>query len=243
VPFGHEEPEDDATSFGFIDELGFADGAGEGPGGDPHMWRIAALVAATCVVAVVAALLLLTQGGGGGNNRDVSLPIVTDGVSTPAAVGTSGFGYLPTPTQSGRPVRHPRTSAKPSWTRTTTHAAASATTSARPTRQPTTPHTTAPRSTSAAPSSTSAAPQPSVQLGRGARDFRCSPHCYSLAVTLTNLPGGHQIVCEAQTPGQPGIRVFGSYDSTQDASCSYNVRGDTVWVVVDSRYYSNKITW
>jgi hypothetical protein len=239
--------QDDPTSpddaeFGFMDE--FDDDQHAASERDPRAWRMAALAAATCLAAVAVAIVLLRLGGGGGTQRDVSLPIVTGGPSSPALISPP----VATPDQrSSIPaIKRLHTSARPTRARTT----AARTTSTHPRPGSTPPSTTARTSTAtppptSQPPSTPAAPQPGVLLAKGGRDFRCHSQCYFLAVTLTNLPGGHRIVCEAESPQHQRVRVFGSYDydSTQTPGCSYSRTGDLVWVVVDNRYRSNTVTW
>jgi hypothetical protein len=82
---------------------------------------------------------------------------------------------------------------------------------------------------------------PSVHLAKGLLDPRCGPHCYPLVVTLTGFVSGpHQVVCSASHSAD-----FAAYTTTATISsnCTYSHPNDTLYVVVDGRYYSNTVAW
>jgi hypothetical protein len=233
------EPTPDDVESGFWDDLGFAEGADVSTR-EARPWRMAALAAGTCLVAIVVAIILL-QVGGGGSNKDVGLPITTDGPSSPALI-TSPGPTNPTSTQRAHPITRPSTSARPTRSRTRT---STASTSQAPTTASSTAHPSQPPSSTPAPPSTSHVPQPSVFLAKGPRDYLCGPRCFFLQVTLTNLPGGHHVVCEARSRHAQTATAFSSYDTTSPTStvCSFDGQHDSVFVVVDDIYHSNTITW
>ena len=234
-----DEPSVDDSESGFWDDLGFAEGADVSTR-EARPWRMAALAAGTCLAAIVVAIILL-QFSGGSPHKNVSEPIVTGGPTSPALISS------PEPTNATtRPVVHPitrpSTSARPTRSRTRTSATS---TSPTPTPASSTPQTSQPPSTSHAPPSTSHAPTPSVFLAQGARDFRCGPQCFFLDVTLTNLPGGHHVVCEARARHAQSATIFASYDTTSATSsvCSFDGQHASVFVVVDDLYHSNTVIW
>jgi hypothetical protein len=218
-----DPPSAEDGEFGFIDDFGFAEGH-DASSPDPRTWRMAALAAGTCLVAVAAAIVLLRLGGGS-SNKEVSLPIVTGGPSSPVV---SSIASTPV-----HPTRHVHVAVRPRRTRTS----GARTTSAHLT-PPSSPHPTPPPSTRAV-RSTPAPPKPTVQLTRGTRDYRCGLNCAFLVVTLTNFAGGHHVSCRT------AAGEFQSYDTARPVSygCSHNGPGQLVWVVVDYRYRSNSVTW
>ena len=223
-----DEPDEPGSS-GFIDEFGFVEGGGDEPAVEARPLRLAVLVGIICVVALVLAVVLLNGGGGSGQPTDVGLPSLTT-VPTPTLIVSA---TPPTSaTHDPHPTAHPRTS--------THHRSTSAAPSTSATPTPTT-----------TPSSTTAVPPPppvTATVVRGPQDFRCGDDCHFVVVGLTNAGGGHVVHCLSAggqlTGGDPFGAVPHQYVTTMRFSfnCSFNGPG-TVWVVVDGRVQSNRVTW
>jgi hypothetical protein len=206
---------------GLLDEFGSEPAADE-PARDVRVWRLAAIVCATCVLAAVVAIVLLNQHGSR-HRSNVGLPLTSGPATT-----RDGQASSSSTAQSTQASAHPSTSASPTKSSTS------------PSKSKTSPKASpvSDRSTSAAQGSGSI---PSVHAARGALDPSCGPHCYHLVVTLSGFSGGaHQVTCFSDHGGE-----LGSYttSSTTSSGCSDRRPHDSVYAVVDGRYRSNRVTW
>lgn len=228
----------------FMDDLGFAEGQ-ESSAREVRPWRLATLVVITCLLVTATAIVLLQQGGSH-KAADV-LPAPTDSASA-SGESTPGFPTdllsRSSTVKSAVASHHPTRSATASRSGTATRSATSspsapgASTSVVLTQTSSAIHSPS--------SSTSVAPPPppptvrTVTLARGSLDSGCGPHCYRLVVTLSGFSSGaHQVSCRSDR-GTIGVYTT---SSTTSSDCAYSRHNVNVWVVVDSAYQSNTVTW